>query len=93
MAESERGQRIEIRVTEVDDSLPDATFGSIGRYVEVTRADGSPEPFVPQPLVLSFDEEATEHVDRRTLTIFEVDPVGRTFTPLDGPPFGRTERR
>ncbi|HEX4734796.1 MAG TPA: hypothetical protein VH247_10305 [Thermoleophilaceae bacterium] len=83
MAESERGKRFEIRVTEIDDPLPDATFGSIGRYVEVARADGLREPFVPQPLVLGFDDEATDHVDRRTLTIFEVDPEGRTFTPLE----------
>ena len=83
MAESERRERFEIRVTEVDDPLPDATFGGIGRYVEVARADGSADPFVPQPLVIGFDEEATEHVDRRTLTIFEIDREARTFTPLE----------
>jgi alpha-tubulin suppressor-like RCC1 family protein len=74
---------IELRVTEIDDPLPDATFGSIDRYVELARPDGLDEPFVPQRLMLEFDEKRAEHVDPYSLTLFEVDLESRTFTPLD----------
>jgi alpha-tubulin suppressor-like RCC1 family protein len=81
--ERKRPERFEILVTDVEDPLPDATFGSIGRYVEVARPDGLEEPFVPQRLVLGFDEEHAEHVDHWTLTVFEVELESRRFTPLD----------
>jgi hypothetical protein len=73
----------EIRVTEIEDPLPDATFGSIGRYAEVARADGRDDPFIPQPLVLSFREGRVEHVDPSTLRIFEVDADSRSFALLE----------
>jgi alpha-tubulin suppressor-like RCC1 family protein len=83
MAEPERPERFELRVTDIDDPLPDATFGSIDRYAEVARPDGLDEPFVPQRLVLEFDEKRAEHVDPYSLALFEVDLESCTFTPLD----------
>jgi alpha-tubulin suppressor-like RCC1 family protein len=82
MAEPDRPERFEIRVTDIEDPLQDATFGSIGRYVEVARPDGRDEPFVPQRLVLGFDEKQAAHVDPYSLTLFEVDLESRTFTPV-----------
>jgi hypothetical protein len=55
MAEPDRPERFEIRVTDIEDPLPDAMFGSIGRYVQVACPDGLDEPFVRQVLVLGFD--------------------------------------
>jgi hypothetical protein len=48
MVEPDRPERFEIRVTDIEDPLPD---GSIGHYVQA-RLDGLDEPFVPQLLVL-----------------------------------------
>jgi Regulator of chromosome condensation (RCC1) repeat len=83
IVERKRPERFEILVTDVEDPLPDATFGSIGRYVEVARPDGLDEAFVPQRLALGFDEEQAEHVDHWTLMVFEVELESRRFTPLD----------
>jgi hypothetical protein len=55
MAEADRPERFEIRVTDIEDPLPDATFGRIGHCVQVARPDGLDEPFVRQILVLGFD--------------------------------------
>jgi len=74
---------IEIGVADIDDPLPDATFGSIGRYVEVSHADDRSGRFVPQPLVLEFDALQAEHVDPWTLRIFEVDVEARSFSLLE----------
>jgi hypothetical protein len=46
MSEPERPERFELRVTDIDDPLPDTTFGSIDRYVEVARPDGLDEPLI-----------------------------------------------
>ena len=51
------GKRFELRVTDIEDPLPEATFGSIGRYVEVTLPSQRDEPPVPQRLTLGFDEK------------------------------------
>lgn len=82
MAERERPDRFEIRVEDIEDPLPDATFGSIDRYVEVSHPEGSREPFVPQRLRLGFDDKQAAHVDRYSLTLFEVDRETRGFTPV-----------
>jgi alpha-tubulin suppressor-like RCC1 family protein len=93
MAEPERPERGEIRVTDIKDPLQDATFGSIGRYVEVAGPDGRDEPFMPQRLVLGFDEKQATHVDPYTLTLFEVDLETRTFTPVSTSRVYPDERR
>ena len=77
------GKRFEMRVTDIEDPLPDATFGSIGRYVEVSRPNQLDEPLVPQRLTLGFDEKQAEHVDLWTLMLFRVDLESRTFTPIE----------
>lgn len=82
MAEREGPDRFEIQVKEIDDPLPDATFGSINRYVEVSHPEGSREPFAPQRLRLEFDEKQAGHVDPYSLTLFEVDLESRTFAPV-----------
>jgi alpha-tubulin suppressor-like RCC1 family protein len=92
MAERGRGKRFELRVTDIEDPLPDATFGSIGRYVEVARPDQGEEPFVPQRLTLGFDEKQAEHVDLWTLTLFRVDLESREFTPVDSSRVDADER-
>ncbi|HEX6460609.1 MAG TPA: hypothetical protein VF032_16945 [Thermoleophilaceae bacterium] len=83
MAEVKRPKPLKIRVTEIEDPLPDATFGSIGRYVKVSRPGARTESFVPQRLVLTFDEKQVEHVDPWTLAIFELDVESRTFTLIE----------
>ena len=83
MAGTKGGKRFEFRVTDIEDPLPDATFGSIGRYVEVARPDQLDEPIVPQRLTLGFDEKQAEHVDLWTLMLFRVDRESRTFTPVE----------
>jgi alpha-tubulin suppressor-like RCC1 family protein len=83
MAVANRPKPFKIRVTEIDDPLPDATFGSIGRYVQVAFPDDKHEPFVPHRLVLSFDEKQAEHVDPWTLAVFEVDSESRSFTLVE----------
>jgi hypothetical protein len=83
MAVATRRKSFKIRVTEIDDPLPDATFGSIGRYVEVAGPDGRKKPFVPQRLVFSFDGKQARHVDPRTLSVFEVDLKSRSFTLIE----------
>src|SRR5689334_19198174 len=80
MAVATRRKSLKIRVTEIDDPLPDATFGSIGRYVEVAGPDGRKKAFVPQRLVLSFDKKQVRNVDPWTLAVFEVDVKSRSFT-------------
>ncbi|MGB4069798.1 MAG: hypothetical protein WBK08_17350 [Nitrospira sp.] len=82
MAET-KGGKFEIRVTDIEDPLPDATFGSIGRYVEVAFPDQGDEPVVPQRLTLRFDERQANHIDPWTLTLFRVDLKSRTFTPVE----------
>jgi alpha-tubulin suppressor-like RCC1 family protein len=82
VAEHKYPDEVEIRVTDIDDPLPDATFGSINRYVEVARADGGEEPFMPRCLVLGFDEEQAAHVNLSTLTLFGVDLESGEFTPV-----------
>jgi alpha-tubulin suppressor-like RCC1 family protein len=82
MAEPKGPDRFEIRVEEIEDPLPDATFGSINRYVEVSHPEGSREPFVPQRLRLDFDQKQAAHVDPYSLTLFEVDLESRSFTPV-----------
>ena len=79
----DRGKEFDLRVTDIEDPLPDATFGSIGRYVEVTLPAKPDEPIPQQRLVLRFDEKQAEHVDLYTLTLFRVDLESRTFTPVD----------
>ena len=83
MSGSEPGKPFELTVIDVEDPLPDATFGSIGRYVEVALPEKFEEPFVPQRLTLGFDEKQAEHVDLYTLTLFRVDLESRTFTPVE----------
>src|SRR4029453_2063178 len=83
MAERKGGNRFEMKVTDIEDPLPDATFGSIGRYVEVALPNQLDEPIVPQRLSIRFDEKQAEHVDPWTLTLFRVDLESRTFTPVD----------
>lgn len=83
MAVATRRKSLKIRVTEIDDPLPDSTFGSIGRYVEVAGPDGRKKPFVPQRLVLSFDKKQARHVDPWTLAVFEVDVKSRSFTLIE----------
>src|SRR5262245_2936453 len=83
MAESKPGKRLELRVTDIEDPLPDATFGSIGRYVEVAAPEQRDEPLIPQRLTLSFDEKQAAHVDPWTLTLFRVELESRTFTPVE----------
>jgi alpha-tubulin suppressor-like RCC1 family protein len=78
-----KGGKFEIRVTDIEDPLADATFGSIGRYVEVAFPDQNDEPVVPQRLTLRFDEKQAKHVDQRTLVLFRVDIKARTFTPIE----------
>ena len=72
-----------MRVTDIEDPLPDATFGSIGRYVEVALPDQHDEPVVPQRLTLGFDEKQAEHVDLWTLMLFRVELESRAFTPVE----------
>jgi hypothetical protein len=80
---AERGQkRFEMRVTDIDDPLPDATFGSIGRYVDVAFPHQRDEPLVPQRITLEFNAKDAEHVDLWTLMLFRVDRESRTFTPV-----------
>ena len=79
---SERPEPFELRVTEIDDPLPDATFGSIGRYVQVAAPDAVEEPFAPRRLTLGFDEKQAGHVDLWTVKLFEVDLDSREFTPV-----------
>ena len=83
MAGAKRGKPFEMRVTEIEDPLPDATFGSIGRYVEVAFPDQHDEPVVPQRLALGFDEKQAEHVDLWSLMLFRVELDSRTFTPVE----------
>ena len=83
MAKEKGGKRFELRVTDIEDPLPDATFGSIGRYVEVALPDERDEPLVPQRLTLGFDEKQAEHVDLWTLMLFRVELESRTFTPVE----------
>ncbi len=83
MAGKESGKRFELRVRDIKDPLPNATFGSIGRYVEVAFPDQRDEPDVPQRLTLGFDEEQAKHVDLWTLMLFRVDLESRTFTPVE----------
>lgn len=83
MAEAKRPKPSKIRIKEIKDPLPDATFGSIGCYVEVAGPDGSGERFDPRRVVLHFDARQAEHVDLWTLMLFEVDPESRSFTPID----------
>jgi hypothetical protein len=73
---------LDLRVSEIDDPLPDATFGSIGRYVEVAWPDQPDDPLVPHLLTLGFDERRAEHVDLWTLMLFRVDRDSREFTPV-----------
>ena len=83
IAEERRLRRFELRVGEIDDPLPDATFGSIGRYVEVALPDGLDEPVPFAQLRLGFDEKQAEHVDLYSLTLFRVDLESRVFTPVE----------
>ncbi len=78
----DRGERIELRVSDIDDPLPDATLGSIGRYVEIAWPDQADDPLVPHLLTLGFDERGAEHVDLWTLMLFRVDRDSREFTPV-----------
>jgi alpha-tubulin suppressor-like RCC1 family protein len=80
---SDRGERLELQVSDIDDPLPDATFGSIGRYVEVAWPDQPDDPLVPHLLTLGFDERRAEHVDLWTLMLFRVDRESREFTPVE----------
>ena len=83
IAEEGRPRRFELRVSEIEDPLPDATFGSIGRYVEVALPDGLEEPVPHARIQLRFDEKQAEHVDLYTLALFRVDLESRVFTPVD----------
>jgi hypothetical protein len=93
MADRKSPDRFEIQVKDIEDPLPDATFGSINRYVEVSHPEGSREPFVPQRLRLAFDEKQAAHVDPYSLTLFEVDLESRTFTPVPTSRVYRDQRR
>ncbi len=44
MAGAKGGKRFEMRVTDIEDPLPNATFGSIGRYVEVVSQNSATSP-------------------------------------------------
>ena len=83
MGDRTRGKRFRVRVTDIEDPLPDASFGSIGRYVEVAFPEEFEEPVVPQRLRLRFQEKQAEHVDLWTLTLFRVDLETREFTPVE----------
>jgi alpha-tubulin suppressor-like RCC1 family protein len=78
-----RPERFELQVSDIDDPLPNATFGSIGRYVEVALPDRLDKPVVSGRLRLSFDEKRAQHVDLYTLTLFRVDLESRVFTPVE----------
>lgn len=83
MSSSKSGKRVTMSVTDIEDPLPDATFGSIGRYVDVAAPAQLDEPLVPQRLTLGFDEKQARHVDLWTLMLFRVDLESRTFTPVE----------
>jgi hypothetical protein len=53
MAETKRGE-FRIRVTDIEDPLPDATFGSIGRYVEIDFPYQRDKPNIPRRLTRSW---------------------------------------
>ncbi len=83
MAERGRGKPVELRVKDIKDPLPDATFGSIDRYVQVALPEPGDEPIAPQRITIRFDEKQAAHVDPWTLTLFKVDVESRTFTPVE----------
>jgi alpha-tubulin suppressor-like RCC1 family protein len=80
---AERNGGDQLRVTDIEDPLPNATFGSIGRYVELARPHHLDGPVVPQRLTLSFEEKQAEHVDLWTLMLFHVDLKSRRLTPIE----------
>ena len=92
MAGEKGGKPFEMRVTDIEDPLPDATFGSIGRYVEVALPDQRDEPIVPQRLTLGFDEKQAAHVDPWTLMLFRVELESRTFTPVESSRVNASQR-
>lgn len=77
------GALLELDVTEIDDPLPGATFGSIGRYVEACLRDPGDGPPVPRRLEIGFEAHQAQHVDTDTLTVFRVDVERREFTPVE----------
>ena len=83
MAREKGGNQFELRVTDIKDPLPDATFGSIGRYVKVAYPGKLDGPLVPQRLTLGFNEKQAKHVDLWTLMMFRVDLESRAFTPVE----------
>ena len=83
MAREKGGNQFELRVTDIKDPLPDATFGSIGRYVKVAYPGKLDGPLVPQRLTLGFNEKQAKHVDLWTLMMFRVDLQSRAFTPVE----------
>jgi alpha-tubulin suppressor-like RCC1 family protein len=83
MAKEKAVKRPRFRVTDIDDPLPDATFGSIGRYVQVAYPGKLDEPLVPQRLTLGFGEKQARHVDPWTLMLFRVELESCTFTPVE----------
>src|SRR5215468_7746078 len=83
MAREKGRKRFELRVTDIKDPLPGATFGSIGRYVEVAYPGKLDEPLVPKRLTLGFDKKQAEHVDLWTLMLFRVELETRTFAPVE----------
>jgi hypothetical protein len=53
MAASKREDRFRMRVIDIEDPLPDATFESIGRCVRVACRHQLDGPIVPQRITLS----------------------------------------
>src|SRR4051812_4483934 len=82
MAQPKRPDRSKIRVSDIDDPLPDTTFGSVDCYVKVSRAGGR-KTFVPEHLTLKVGKKKSEHVDPSTMAIFEVDLESRSFTLIE----------
>ena len=83
IANQRRPERVELQIRDIEDPLPDATFGSISRYVEVALPAEVEEPVAAGRLRIGFDAKDAAHVDLYTLTVFRVDLESRVFAPVE----------
>ncbi len=84
MPHSDQQNRSQLRITDVDDPLPTATFGGVGRFVEIAHSSGRPDRFTWQRVTIHYDADRAEHVDQWSLTLFRIDRERGTFTLIEG---------
>src|SRR3954453_18153644 len=76
-------ERADLEVVGVEEPLPNSSFGSIGRFVEV-RARDPERPFGRPLLEVPFSDDELGWVDPRTLRLFEVDVEASAYELVEG---------